>query len=96
MVYSEMALDNFATRLDRYRKFLDSFPYNIGVIYNSADEITKWCTEKFGEAGDYSPSSQTSLPLRWHARKITFPYDEGLIVNFRDEADAVLFALRWK
>ena len=55
--------------------------------YLRTDELVDWCLEHF----DFPRYSRFNPP-RWQ----WFRRHNGVIFQFRDDGDAVLFCLRWK
>lgn len=68
---------------------LNNFPYKILVKRDTTDvdDIDLWCKEKFGPGGF---QSQWDVGFADES-----PYNYDLFYYFKEEKDAVLFALRW-
>ena len=89
-------------RLNRYNVFLKSFPHSTVLIIRSNgkqivnasyNDVYNWCEEKFGIIEKFNPAA---LPtnLRWYARE-SFAGIDGMFIYFSDEADLLIFALKW-
>lgn len=90
-------------RLYSYNVFLKSFPHSTvliirsngkQIVNTSYKQVYNWCEEKFGTIEKFNPAA---LPtnLRWYARESFVTGIDGMFIYFSDEADLLLFALKW-